>query len=204
MIDDDITFGRRNSKYWNGISNMEKSKRKATKDDVLEMFELFNNWLNESSVTVCGPSLGANPPGDTEWRNNSGIFSATFINGKDFSDILPELKLTETKVFEDVVFILSLLTKGYQNRVSEEFIFSNASITTKSMESTIWDNYSDKEVLKDYEKISNMFPNIFNILYDNEGNKLEGGFRNICRVKTYWSKAYKQSQQKNLFGKNND
>ena len=35
MLDDDLHFKRRNSKYWNGVSNMEKSSRVCTEDDVL-------------------------------------------------------------------------------------------------------------------------------------------------------------------------
>ena len=39
MIDDDIVINRRNTKYWTGISNMDKSRRKATKDEISLMYE---------------------------------------------------------------------------------------------------------------------------------------------------------------------
>ena len=38
VLDDDLNFHRRNSKYFGGKDNMEKSRRNATPDDILEMF----------------------------------------------------------------------------------------------------------------------------------------------------------------------
>jgi len=64
VIDDDITFGRRNAKYWTGVSNMEMSKRKATDEDIFEMFHLYSKWLDDTTVTVCGPGHAENPPRD--------------------------------------------------------------------------------------------------------------------------------------------
>ena len=39
MVDDDVVINRRNTKYWTGISNMDKSRRKATKDEISLMYE---------------------------------------------------------------------------------------------------------------------------------------------------------------------
>lgn len=38
LLDDDLQFKRRNSRYITGISNMERSKRTCTEADILEMF----------------------------------------------------------------------------------------------------------------------------------------------------------------------
>jgi len=189
VLDDDLTFGRRNSKYWNGTSNMEKSKRVATEEDVIEMFDLYDQWLDDPNITVCGPGHAENPPQNKSFTNNSSLSSAIFVNGNDFSDILPDLELTRVKVAEDAVFLLSLLARGYGNRVSQEFIFHNHSVHKKSMDSTVWDQQTFEQTLRDHKIVESMFPGIFNILYDADGKRVEGGFRNFGKSRIYWSKA---------------
>jgi len=193
VLDDDITFGRRNAKYWTNISNMETSKRKATPDDILEMFELFDKWLDDEDVTVCGCGFVENPPQNKPFSVNSSIGSVFWINGNHFKDILPTLDLTSVKVGEDVVFLLSLLTRGYGNRVSQEFVFFNESAHKKSMKSYVWDEQTYENTQKDHERIEKMFPGIFTILYDEEtGDRVSGGYRNFGKSKILWSKAYKR------------
>ena len=194
IIDDDITFGRRNSKYWSNISNMEKSKKNCDDKDVNRMFELYSNWLDEDDVTVCGCALSENWPTGKIYRKNNTMTSAYWINGKDFSDVLPDLNLTEVKVAEDIVFLLSLLVRGFGNRVSQEFITFNHSVKNKFIKSTIWDEQTEEQTLNDHKKIEKMFPGIYKILYDSgsSGHKrLEGGYRKYGKSRINWSKAYK-------------
>ena len=164
MLDDDITFKRRNAKYWTGESNMEKSARVATEEDVLEMFELFDTWLDEG-VTFCGPGFSENPPTGKEYQNNTSMSSAYWIDGKDFADDLDEFPVTDVKVAEDVVFILSLLTRGYGNRVSQEFCMTNTSVH-KKMDSVVWDDQTKETVLRDHLTIEKLFPGLFEIRYE--------------------------------------
>jgi hypothetical protein len=192
VLDDDITFKRRNSKRFTGISNMENSSRSATQNDILEMFELFTNWLNEPTVTMCGPSQIQNIPANTSYRNNTGVFSAVFINGSHFSDILEELPLTEVRYCEDVLFNLSLLTRGYGNRSSQEFCFFNNSLTGKLPEG-VWADAEFQDVWNDHKRIAELFPDFYKIELKENGERAEGGFRNFGKVTTYWSKAYKSS-----------
>ena len=204
VLDDDITFNRRNAKYWTGTSNMEKSKRKCDLSDILEMFELYSNWLDEPSVTVCGCSHVQNPPDSSAYSNNSSIASTYWINGPDFADILSDLKLTEVKIAEDILFILSLLSRGYGNRVSQEFCFSNNSILNKKIKSEIWDKQTQEATLRDHQTIARMFPGIFEVLYEGNnptmGNikRKEGGFRNSGKFKCYWSKAFNSHTENTL------
>lgn len=198
VLDDDLTFGRRNAKYWTGESNMEMSKRKATEEDILEMFDLYSKWLDEPSVTVCGCGHSENPPQDKPYSNNSSLGSALWINGNDFKDILPELELTRVKVMEDTVFLLSLLSRGYGNRVSQEFIFFNNSVHKKSMKSTIWDEQTFENTHRDHKIAESMFPGIFTILYDDNGERVKGGFRDYGKVRVEWSKAFGSYQRGSL------
>ena len=197
VIDDDIVFGKRNSKYWSGTSNMEKSKRKSTDSEIIEMFEMYDSWLDEDDVTVCGCSHNENPPTGTHYVNNSSLSSALWINGSDFKDILPTLDLTSVKVAEDTCFLLSLLTRGYGNRVSQEYVFFNKSVHSK-LKSTVWDEQTFENTLKDHQKLATMFPGLFEVLYEENGNRVQGGFRNYGKTKTYWSKAYKKSKINSL------
>ena len=194
VLDDDVTFGRRNAKYWTNQSNMEKSKRPATAADVLEMFDLYSKWLDLPTVTVCGCGHAENPPQGNEYSNNASLSSAFWINGNDFKDLLPELELTRTKVAEDTVFLLSLLSRGYGNRVSQEFIFFNNSVHTKNMKSTIWDEQTFEATHQDHKIIEQMFPEIYKILYNADGTRVQGGFRNYGKTRISYSKAYKQSK----------
>jgi CDGSH-type Zn-finger protein len=192
VLDDDVEFGRRNAKYWTRISNMEMSKRKATQDDVLQMFDLYDNWLDDKEVTVCGCGLSENPPQDKPYSENSSLSSAFWINGKHFKDVLPELELTKIKVAEDVLFLLSLLNRGYGNRVSQEFIVFNNSAHKKDMKSAIWDEQTYENTLRDHKILESMFPGIFTILYDEDGKRTSGGFRDFGKSKILWSKAFKK------------
>jgi len=194
VLDDDVTFGRRNAKYWTNQSNMEKSKRPATAADVLEMFDLYSKWLDLPTVTVCGCGHAENPPQGNEYSNNASLSSAFWINGNDFKDLLPELELTRTKVAEDTVFLLSLLSRGYGNRVSQEFIFFNNSVHKKNMKSTIWDQQTFEATHQDHKIIEQMFPEIYKILYNADGTRVQGGFRNYGKTRISYSKAYKQSK----------
>jgi len=197
MLDDDITFKRRNAKYWAGESTMEKSARIATEEDVLEMFELFDSWLEEDGVTFCGPGFSENPPGNKSYTTNSSMSSAYWIDGRDFSHVLDEFPLTDVKVAEDVVFILSLLTRGYSNRVSVEFCMLNTSVN-KKMDSVVWDDQTKESVLRDHKTIEKLFPDLFTIRYEEDGSRVGGGFRDFGKSKIHWSKAYKQSQSNTL------
>ena len=197
MLDDDITFSRRNAKYWTGESNMEKSKRKCTDEDIIEMFKMFDEWLDESEVTFCGCGF-SRPPSEVHYMKNQSLSSAFWIDGRKLSKILSELDLTYTRVAQDVVFILSLLTRGHGNRVSNEFLFNNVSTTKKSMKSEQWDNQKIEDTLKDHREIEKRFPGIFKVLYDAEG-RIAGGFRNQGKSKIYWKKAYESSKHSKLF-----
>ena len=194
MIDDDLDFGRRNTKYFTGVSNMEKSQRLCTEEDMVELFDMIDSWLDEPSMALCGLAHVQNPPGNSIFKDNSSAASVFFLNGKVLS--APEVSswgLTDVAVAQDVNLVLSLLSRGYRNRISNEFYFINQSVMKRSMKSVIWDNRSFESIQEDYTKLSNKFPGIFNMLYDENGNRVEGGYRNAGKLRIFWSKAYNQA-----------
>ena len=198
VLDDDLNFHRRNTKYFGGSDNMEKSRRVATHDDIIQMFDMYDEWLSEHTVTCCGCSHVENPPSDKYYVNNSSLGSALWLNGRDFKEDLNKWDLTSIRVMEDTHFLLTLLANGYGNRVSSEFCFSNTSVNKKSMASTVWDNQTFEQTHEDHKKIQERFPEFFKILYNNDGTRVKGGFRDYGKVKVSWSKAYKQHSMSSL------
>lgn len=197
VLDDDIVFGRRNSKYFGQPSNMEKSKRISNFDDIIEMFSLFDSWLDIPDVTVCGCSHVQFPPGRKLYSTNASLGGALWINGKHFSNMLDSFNLVDVRVGEDVNFLLTLLTNGYGNRVSQEFIFFNHSVLqSKILKSAVWDNQSFEKTHNDHKILEKKFPNIFKILYDSSGGRVSGGFRDYGKTKIFWSKAYRLTPTK--------
>jgi len=196
IFDDDIIFYRRNGKYFGLDDNMEKSKRIATTKDILQMFELYENWLDLPEVTVCGCAHSENPPAKAIFTKNSSISSVFWINGNDFADRLNDFDLDSVRVAQDVCFLLSLLTNGYGNRVGQEFVFLNMSNKKKNMKSTQWDLQTKDLAFEDHKKISNMFPQFFNILFNPDGTRVSGGYRGVGKVKIKWSEAYKHGRSK--------
>ena len=51
VLDDDLIFKRRNQMRFGKPSNMEKSSRICTEEDIEEMFKLYDGWLNEKDIT---------------------------------------------------------------------------------------------------------------------------------------------------------
>lgn len=194
ILDDDLIFYRINSKYVTGISNMEKSKRVATADDLNEMFSIFDKWLDLNDVSFCGCGNVGNPPQSRPYRNNTCVSSCFWINGKDIQEELPNLDLTSVGVFEDTYFVLQLLLKGYGNRVSSEFVYSNLSVTKKNYFSDIWDNQESENTLRDYRIIEDNTQGTFKIVYSRDGSSVQGGFRDSVKTKIHWNKAYALSK----------
>jgi hypothetical protein len=193
VLDDDLLFQRRNSKRFTGVSNMEKSARPATDEDIIEMFETFSSWIELPTVTVCGPSQVRNFPRTHLFQNNTALSSAIWVNGNDFDSILDELPLIDVKYNEDVLFLLSLLTRGFGNRASQEYCIDNTSLG-KDLVQVVWNGTTHQEVWDDHKKIAEHFPDFFKIPLEPDGTRVSGGYRNFGKAKTLWSKAYKSSQ----------
>jgi len=197
LLDDDLHFKRRNSKYWNGISNMDMSSKVCSDEDVLEMFETFDSWLS-NGVTFCGCAQQNNPPFSNPYEDNRSLSSCFWINGYDWKDKIEEMRLDEVKVAQDVLMIIGLLSRGFRNRVSNEFIFANQSLASKKEKSIQWDETMFDEVHENHKFIQSMYPKYFKILYDSDGNRIPGGFRDMGKISIKWSQAYKDSQLNTL------
>jgi len=151
VADDDIIIGRRNSNTWTNVSNMETSRRPATSDEILEMFDTFDAWLDEYDIGVVGPSSPDTPPAETEYADTKGVFSFVAYDGKMLSEEIDDMDITCVRVAEDVLFIYECLSRGINTRLSTEWMMDNRSMTSKELNGTrkVWtDMYADMTNLK--------------------------------------------------------
>lgn len=191
IFDDDMVFGRRNAKYFKEyglVPNMEKSKRPATAEDLHDMFTCFDSWLND--IAVCGCTFTYFPPGKKLYKELCVVTNSFFINGKAVYPHLDKMNLTSTKIAEDIVFNLYVLSFGLKTRLSEEFVLLKNSSFDNKTQSTCWDNQKKEQTLNDYKIVEKLFPGAFKIVYDNDGNST-GGYRDHGVVKVYCKNAYR-------------
>jgi len=196
ILDDDLRFKRRNSKYWTGVSNMDTSAKICDPSEVDEMFVLFDTWLDDPNIAFCSCSQTNNPPGSTPFRDNASISSAYWIDGPKILDIVENTDFSVLSVSEDVYFILKLLNNGRQNRISTEFAVDNRSYNLLSMNSTLWDNITSDIVTQDHIFLAKEFPGIYEILYDVNSKIRSGGYRDTGKTRIHWNKAFKMWEKK--------
>ena len=198
MIDDDIVINRRNTKYWTGISNMDRSRRKATKDEISLMYEQVSKWLDEPDIGIVGLSTPDVPPGSKEYHDTTNVNTYCFYDGRMISKVIDEMDITSVRVSEDMLFLYEALSRGINSRKSEEWVFDNRSQVDKNLQDTriVWKNMFD-ETPEDYFQtdehydcmryIQKKYPHGVKIF------EKDGKMKNI----KYLKKVYKKSQENN-------
>ncbi len=187
VTDDDLVFHRRNRKYFGMESNLEKSSRKCTEDDIIEMFSEFE-FLLSGNIALCGPAFGYFPPSNKKYKENGRLSDCYFIDGSKIYRHLCNIDLTSVKILQDSIFTLSLLTVGCENRISQEFLIQNISYENKKLISDRWDSQTAEQILNEIKIFKNMFPGLVEEIGDIERKNN----RFNLNLKVSWSKAYKQ------------
>ena len=151
MIDDDIVINRRNAKYWTGVSNMDKSRRKATKEEISLMYDQVSKWLDEPDIGIVGLSAPDVPPSDKVYHDTTNVNTYCFYDGRMISKVIDEMDITSVRVSEDMLFLYEALSRGINSRKSEEWVFDNRSQVDKNLQDTriVWKNMFD-ETPEDY------------------------------------------------------
>ena len=196
VLDDDVIIKRRNAKYWTGKSNMEKSKRFATSEEISDMFEIVSKWLDEESIGVVGISDAGTPPADTVYTDTMPVYTYLFYDGKMLSKVIDEMDITTLRIAEDLLFLFEALSRGINTRKSNEFMYDNRSMADKNLAESreVWtgmfknkedrpDNYyQSDEHYKSMDYIQKKYPNIIQIFKDENGKK---------KNRISWKKLYK-------------
>ena len=204
VADDDIIIGRRNSNTWSNETNMKASRRSATSDEILEMFDTFDTWLDEDDIGVVGPSSPDAPPPETEYTDTKGVFSFVAYDGRMLSEEIDDMDITCVRVAEDVLFIYECLSRGINTRLSTEWIMDNRSMTSTELKDTrkVWtDMYGSDDQPDDHFQTDNHYDALEVIRQKfPRGMKIftKGGKRKNTK---YWKRVYvhKTSKQWNSF-----
>ena len=197
VTDDDLIIRKRNAKYWTGISNMERSKRNATPEEILEMFVKFDEWLNESSIGIVGPANSDAPPPPKEYSDTKGIFGFQAIDGNMLSQVIDKMDITSIRVAEDVLFMFECLSNGINTRLSTEWMINNKSLSMAELKNTrvVWQEmYSPDNQPQDHfqtdnhynalKYIQSKFPHAIKI-YEKDGRR---------KNTKYWKRAYQENK----------
>jgi hypothetical protein len=205
IADDDIIIGRRNAKTWTGESNMEKSRRVATKEEVSTAFEIMDKWLDEKDIGITGFSNSGQPPPNTEYLDTVGCFSIIMVDGRMVSKIIDDINVTELRTGEDILFLFECLSRGINTRLSIEWLHDNKSMSSyKTMKDSriVWTEmyakdeeipsmeeiYQNDHNQKAVEHIQKRFPMGIKI-YEKNGVK---------KHTRYWKRVYKSATESSL------
>lgn len=190
MIDDDLIVYKRNQKYFNNISDMESSKRKATSEEIIRLFNTVSKWLDEKDIGIVGLSDGMVPPVEEEYSDTKGVFGYLFFDGKKISKIINEID-TSIRVAEDLLFLFECMSSGINTRMSNEFLYVNKSATEElKNKRPIWeglfdnmpkDYFQTKEHYEALQYIQKKFPHAITIFEEN------GIMKNV----KHWKRIYR-------------
>lgn len=192
MIDDDLIMYKRNRKYFTGVSDMDKSKRKATNEEILRMFSQASEWLDDSDIGIVGMSDGMVPPANTEYNDTKGVFGYLFLDGRKISKIADEID-TSIRVAEDLLFLFQCLSNGINTRMANEFLYINKSESAELKgKRPIWeglfeempkDHFQTKQHYECLEYIRSKYPEGITIFTE------DGVMKNT----KHWKKVYNKS-----------
>ena len=194
VADDDIKIRRRNAKYWTGQSNMEKSKRDATAEEMLDMYETVDKWFDESAIGVVGLSDAGSPPSSKEYEDTKDVYSYVFYDGRMLSEVINDMDICSLRIAEDVLFLYEVLSRGINTRKSTEWMYDNRSMVQKDLSDTreVWtgmfknvedrpDNYYQSDAHYDAMRyIQSKYPHGVKIF------EKDGKMKN----RKYWKKVY--------------
>ena len=194
VADDDIKIRRRNAKYWTGQSNMEKSKRDATAEEMLDMYETVDKWFDESAIGVVGLSDAGSPPSSKEYEDTKDVYSYVFYDGRMLSEVIDDMDICSLRIAEDVLFLYEVLSRGINTRKSTEWMYDNRSMVQKDLSDTreVWigmfknvedrpDNYYQSDAHYDAMRyIQSKYPHGVKIF------EKDGKMKN----RKYWKKVY--------------
>jgi hypothetical protein len=190
MFDDDIVFYKRNTKYFNGISDMETSKRESTHEEIFHMFDTASKWLDEQDIGIVGLSKNYLPPGDVEYSDTKDVYSCIFLDGKKIYNIVDKVD-TSIRVAEDLLFLFDCISNGINTRRSNEFLYFNKSEAKEFQNCRpIWnDMFSDspknvfetKEHYEALEYIRNKYPNGITFFQENGVTKHKKHLKDVYK-----------------------
>ena len=196
MIDDDIIFYRRNRKYYkefNNKSNMEKSKRVATKEDIENMLKLVDGWLDDSDLISVGHRIHFYPP----YRNNSYVentlaHGVVAIDGNKLQKFINDVDWTLCEYGEDVNLNFEYMTRGYRNRITDEFCAEMGFYQKGGVN----EDRNAKTFKESHDKLMEKWPRYVTLKKESVIRETIG---EITEYKYNWRKAFKEKIKKHEY-----
>jgi hypothetical protein len=121
MLDDDIKFYRRNSKYYDEEPNMDTSKRLMTLEDWNDWLDQLNTWFSMHDVMHVGHRDLSLPPAGVNHYFNKLFIAAHWIDGSKLSKFVNDVDWNLAQVGEDNVLAIECAMHGHKNITSDEF-----------------------------------------------------------------------------------
>lgn len=182
FFDDDLIFQKRK----------EKNKLTSCKN-IGGLLSLWKQWLSEGIALVGVSSRNGNNRIIEEYTENNRVMCGYALN-KDIY-FKENLNFTDMEVMEDFHLTLSLLKKGYKNRISYLYAHSQPSSNSHGGCSTFRNFELQKQAAY---KLSMLHPGLVKIVTKTTKNSWEGmnkkeGLNKNIRVDVIisWKKAYK-------------
>ena len=118
----------------------EKSKREATAEEMLDMYETVDKWFDERAIGVVGLSDAGTPPASNEYEDTKDVYSYVFYDGRMLSEVINDMDICSLRIAEDVLFLYEVLSRGINTRKSTEWMYDNRSMVQKDLSDTreVW------------------------------------------------------------------
>jgi hypothetical protein len=168
MIDDDITFWKRNVDRTTGKKNADKSNEAFTDTDWKEMIQWVEDKWNQG-YTIVGLNKKGLPPANKEESINCRVMQSFWINGKNI--LINEL-VWELDYVEDIHFILQNLRMGRKTIVSDKFLYECGEYFADGGCQTAGRTMEDN---KNMYRLAELYPNI--IQFKNEWIEKQNGMK---------------------------
>ena len=183
VMDDDVKMVCR--RPWH---NEEKTKRLMTDDDWNIFLTMTSLWMDEG-ISWGGCRTGGLPPAGREYIDNTGTAEVFFFDGTQLPNV-DELDW-DLSTAEDISLSLQLLSKGYNNRVWDRFVYLSDFVGT---EGGCLDMGRDLKMINDnHAKLIEKFPDY--VSYNGHKEMMGGTFN---KIKIQYKKAYMSSQVNSL------
>ena len=189
VFDDDIIFHKR-------IEG--KTKKLESFSDFQEMFDFFSNLLDDPEIFL------VNPIGTHIFPNFSKDYQEAVLSSQsnffDGPKLLKEnLDWTSLQLFEDAYLIMQMLSKGYVNRVYNNYCFVGSKLNSKGGCSTFRTSQVHNESLL---KLKKAFPEHVSIIKTKEPymEGIQPGTILKSRLQPYrlWKDSVKKNKTKSL------
>ena len=178
MLDDDMNFFKRNE---NG------KLRNASENDMVDVFNLLEKWLNEGLIHVGVSSRFGNNRIAEDFFENCRMSNFYAFNSQKICEL--GVRFDRLPVMEDFDLTLQLLEKGYKNRVTYQYAWGQAKSGMKGGCSEYRDFLMQRKTAM---KLALLHPGIVKPVFKESKTDWENIGTGRVDVKVSWKRAYKR------------